>query len=68
MKNKNRYYVHKLDGKVTRIARLGEDGAFGWVNGKWELMSGLWKIENEVTDYEPISEEEANKLTAGGAK
>lgn len=63
MKPKHRYYVHKWEGEITRIARLGDDGAYAWKNGKWELMSGLWKIENEVTDYESISEAEAKKLT-----
>ena len=66
MKKKNRYYVHMQNGRPTRVARLGDDGAFGWENGKWELMSGLWSIENDITNYEPISEEEANELIAGG--
>lgn len=69
MAKKDRFYVHKYEGKVTRIAKLGDDGAYGWVNGKWELMPGLWKIENDVTaDYEPISKEEADALTAGMVK
>lgn len=63
---KNRYYVHKLDGKVTRLALIGtvkgEFGAYGYVDGEWKLMPGLFKIEHEVTDYEDISEAEAKKI------
>ncbi len=29
---------------------------------KWEPMPNLWKIENEITDYEDITEEEAMKF------
>lgn len=68
MKSKYRYYVHEDEGKITRIARLGggddDFGAYGWENGEWVIMNGLWKIENDVTaDYRQISEEEALKLT-----
>ena len=66
MSNIYRFYVHKLDGKVTRLARLGgtekDFGAYGYENGKWVEMPGLWKIENDITDYEEISAEEAKKL------
>ena len=65
MAKKDRYYVHKYEGKVTRVAKLGDDGAFGWEKGKWVEMPGLWKIEWEVTDYDDITKEEADKLIAG---
>ena len=62
MKKKDRYYVYKHDGKVTRIAKIGDDGAYGWQDGKWVFMPGLRKIEWEITDYENISQEEAERL------
>lgn len=69
MAKKHRYYVHKHDGKVTRLARLGNDGAFGFEGGDWVEMPGLWKIEWDVTaDYEEISKEEADALIAKGVK
>ena len=61
---KYRYYVHKYEGKVTRIARLGSDGAFGWDGFRWVEIPGLCKIEWEVTDYDDITKEEAEKLIA----
>lgn len=60
-----RYYALESEGKVTRVARLGAAGAYGWEDGKWVSMPGLWKIENDITDYKQISEEEAKKLTEG---
>lgn len=62
MKKNYRYYVHRYNGKVTRIARLGNNGAYGWEDGNWVQMNGLWKIENDITDYEDITEEEAMHL------
>lgn len=64
---KNRYYVHRLNGKITRLALIGEVegefGAYGYEGGKWEFMPGLFKIENDVTaDYDEISETEAQKI------
>lgn len=67
MKVKNRYYVHKLDGKVTRLAMIGEVNgeydAYAYIGGKWVSMPGLFKIENDVTaDYDAISEAEAKEI------
>lgn len=66
MSNKYRFYIHKHDGKITRLARLGgtekDFGAYGYVKGDWVEMPGLWKIENDITDYEEITAEEAKKL------
>ena len=62
---KYRYYVHKYEGKVTRIARLGSDGAFGWDGFRWVEIPGLWKIEWDVTaDYDSITKDEAERLIA----
>ncbi len=59
----DRYYVHKYEGKVTRIAKIcGSGGAYGWEDGKWVLMPGLRKIEWEITDFDDISKEEAERL------
>ena len=64
-----RYYVHLMDGVVTRLARLGGPeevyGAYGYVDGDWEEMPGLWKIENDITDYVEITEEEAKEIIEG---
>lgn len=62
MKKNYRYYVHRFNGKVTRIARLCNNGAYGWENGEWVRMNGLWKIENDITDFEDITEAEAMQL------
>ena len=61
-KKKVRYYVHKYDGKVTRIAKIGDDGAYGWQDGKWVSMPGLHKIEWDITDFEDITQEAAERL------
>lgn len=55
-----RYYVYKYNGKVTCIAKLGDDGVYGWIGGKWVFVPGLRKIEWDITDYEDISQEEAD--------
>ncbi len=66
MSDKNRYYVHKMDGKVTRLALIGtvngDFGAYGYVGGAWQLMPGLFKIENDITDYEDITEAQAKEI------
>ena len=51
MKKRYRYYVHRMNGKINRIARLSNGSADGWENGQWVQMNGLVKIENEITDY-----------------
>lgn len=58
------YFVYYDDeGKPTRVAKI-EDVAYGWQDGKWEYMPNLIKIINEITDYEEISKEEAEKIIA----
>jgi hypothetical protein len=62
---KELYYVWRLsNGKIANIAKRAKDGLYYAYNqkGKWEEQSNLKRIEFEVTDYERISEEEANKL------
>lgn len=59
-----RYYVFREGEKVYRIARIGADGAFGWDAFRWIPMNGLHKIEWEVTDYDDITKEEADRLIA----
>lgn len=68
MRSKNRYYVYRDEGKITRLARLGGDGAYGWESGKWVYMPSLWKIENDITDFEEISEKEAQDIMKGAAE
>ena len=64
---KTNYYVFKLNGEVRRLAKI-EDGinAYAFVNGEWIPKQSLIKIENEITDYDSISEDEANKLIKEG--
>ena len=62
MDNKTHYYVYKEGDQIYRIAKISNGDAYGYEGGEWISMPGLIKIQNEVTDYEEISEEEANKL------
>lgn len=56
------YYVYRRDGEVRRIAKLVGSSAFGYVDGEWVPMQGLIRIRYDDTDFEEISEEEANNL------
>jgi len=57
------YYVLKKNGEVRRIAKIVDNAlAYGFQDGKWVQMSGLLKIQNDVTDYKEISKAEAEKL------
>lgn len=58
------YYVYKKnDGTNGRIAKQEPWGVYwGWENGEWVKMPGLIKISFEITNYESISEEEAEEL------
>lgn len=52
-----------MNGEVRRIAKIVDNAlAYGWQNGRWVQMSGLLKIQNDITDYEEISKAEAEKL------
>ena len=59
-----RYFVYRSDGIIGRIARYGPPpGVFwGWGDGKWVEMPSLGKILFEITDYEEITEAEAEEL------
>lgn len=59
---KELYYVHRDEGKVTRIAKKENGLYYGYEKGKWVEMPGLIKIEFEITDYEEITKEEAERL------
>lgn len=61
------FYVLRKNGAVKRIAKIVDNAlAYAWENGQWIPMAGLLKIQNEVTDYEEISKEEAERLTRNG--
>lgn len=69
MKGNYRYYVYRRDdGSCGRLARIGgkkgELGAYGYQDGKWVDMPSLFKIENDITDYEDITEAEALEIMA----
>ena len=57
------YYAFYYDGELKRIAKI-EDNAIadGFDGANWVEMPNLLKIVNEDTDYQPITEAEANKL------
>lgn len=58
------YYVYKADdGTLGRIAKRTSNGIYyGWEKGKWIEMPNLIKIELEITNYEKITKEEAERL------
>ena len=56
------YYVYADEGVVHRIAKIENGSAYAYEHGKWIPMSGLIDIQFEVTDFEEISEAEANYL------
>lgn len=61
------YFVLRVNGAVRRIAKIVDNSiAYGWENGKWTPMQGLIKITEDITDYEPISKAEAQRLTRNG--
>lgn len=59
---KDRYYVLKDEERVARVAKISDGLPYGYEGGEWVFMPGLAKIQYDDTDYEEISEEEANKL------
>ena len=61
--SKTKYYILKLNNEIKRLAKI-EDGAlaYGYEGGKWVSMPSLLKIQNDITDFEDISEDEANKI------
>lgn len=61
----DKFYVYKYNGEVRRIAKISDGLPYGYEGGEWVFMPGLSKIQHEDTDYEEISEEEANKLIGG---
>ena len=64
---KIKYYVYKHNGEVRRLVKI-EDGinAEAYINGSWSSMPNLLRIQNEDTDFEEISEGEAEKLIKEG--
>lgn len=57
------YYVLKKNGQVRRVAKIVDNAiAYGYDGANWVEMSNLMKIQNEITDYEPITENEAKKI------
>ena len=66
--SKAKFYVLRTGNKVNRVAKIEGGCAYGWEAKGWEYMPGLIKIQNSMTDYEQISEAEANALIKGMAK
>lgn len=60
---KTEYYVNRDHEKIYRLAKIVDGLPYGYVDKEWKFMPSLAKITQDVTsDYEKISEEEANKL------
>lgn len=63
--NKETYYVYRSDdGELGRVAKIVGSNAYGYDKEKneWVSMPRLIKILFEVTNYEKISKEEAERL------
>lgn len=58
------YYVYRNNGRVGRIAKITSGCAYGYEDGRWVAMPGLIKIQFDITDFEHISQKEAEKLIA----
>jgi hypothetical protein len=62
---KELYYVWRLgNGKIANIAKRDKQGLYYSISndGKWIEEPNLKRIEFEVTDYEKIDKEEAERL------
>ena len=65
MDNKETYYVYRGDnGEIGRIAKFVGAVPYGWdkEKGEWVEMPRLIKIKFEITNYEEISKDEAERL------
>lgn len=64
--NKTRYFVLRINGDLKRLAKIEDNAlAYGYEGGDWVSMPDLLKIINDITDYDEISEDEANKIIGG---
>jgi hypothetical protein len=64
--NKTRYFVLRINGDLKRLAKIEDNAlAYGYEGGSWVSMPDLLKIINDITDYDEISEDEANKIIGG---
>lgn len=64
--NKTRYFVLRINGDLKRLAKIEDNAlAYGYEGGAWVSMPDLLKIINDITDYDEISEDEANKIIGG---
>lgn len=62
MEEQTKYYAYRRGGEVRRIAKIVGSSAFAYEEGQWIPMQGLIRIRYDDTDFDEISEEEANKL------
>lgn len=61
-----RYFVLRINGELKRLAKIEDNAvAYGYEGGSWVNMPDLLKIINDITDYDEISEDEANKIIGG---
>ena len=63
------YYVARNEnGKALALVKIDDDNmAYAWINGAWDERPSLLKIKFDVTtNYNEISESEANRLIERG--
>lgn len=58
------YYVYRKNGRIGRIAKITNSCAYGYEDGRWVEMPGLIRIKFDDTDFEDISQKEAEELIA----
>ena len=60
---KEKYFVCKRkDGSVSRVAKRTEGKKYyGWDGKKWILMPQLRSIEYDITAFDEVSKEEAER-------
>ena len=71
MDNKEIYYVYVSDnGFIGRVAKFVDGHPYGYDEdaGDWVFMPGLVKIKFDITDYEEITKEQAERLIHTGKK
>ena len=49
----------------TRLAKFENNLPYGYEGGEWVYMPSLFKIQNDITDYEEVTEEDAEQIIRG---
>lgn len=59
--NKEVYYICKVNGENRTVAKKVGVIWYRWIENKWEEEPSLICIENDITDFEEVSKEEAEE-------